>query len=309
MPQQADLSKYRIAAIQMDTVPRQLETNREHAIELAQVAIERGARLIVYPELCDIDEISGAHALATPAPGPFTDPFQQLAVEHHVHFAVGMARRDGEKCTNSAVFIGPQGILGAYDKVHAWAGSWDERAGDWAEDPRRIEPHNYLPGEEFRVFDIDGVQVGAMICYDGFFAESWLCNRLMGADLVIWPTNRESYPDIDIPAIARFFQLNVAAVNRYGQSTYWTVGDSAIVDSSGRTLAHAIGGESVLIADIDIVAARARRRADLTMRDRRPELYGAILRPAPQVEQAPGRRSCEVTPLWDSSNHRGGNNE
>ena len=103
--------------------------------------------------------------------------------------------------------------------------------------------------------------------------------------------------------MARFFQLNVAAVNRYGQSTYWTVGDSTIVDFSGKTLAHATGGESVLIADLDVTAARARRRENPAMRDRRPELYGAILKPAPQLERAPGIRSCEVAPLWkpDSS--------
>ena len=309
MSTHGDLSNYRIAAVQMDIVPAQLERNRDHAIELAKTAINRDARLIVFPELCDIDEITAAHALATPVPGPFTEPFQTLATEHHVHFVLGMARRDGEKYYNSAVFIGPHGIVGSYDKTHLWTGSWDEAGSHWTEDPRRIEPHNFLPGEAFRVFPVDGIQVGAMICYDGFFAESWLCNRLMGADLVVWPTNRGSYPDIDIPAVARFFQLNVAAVNRYGQSTYWTVGDSTIVDFSGKTLAHAIGGESVLIADLDIAAARSRRRANPAMRDRRPELYGAILKPAPQLEQAPGIRSCEVAPLWKSNTQGGQNNE
>jgi len=294
MTEQPDLTCYRIAVVQMDTVPTQIDANREHAVELARVAIDRGARLIVFPELCDVDEIEGAFEYATTVPGTFTAPFERLAADHDVHFIVGMARRVGDDLYNSAVFIGPQGILGAYDKVHPWSGHWDEEADDWAEDPRRIEPYNYLPGDGFRVFSIDGISVGAMICYDGQFPESWICNRLLGADVVVWPTNRGSYRDMDVPALSRFFQLIVVAANRFGQSSYWTQGDSMVIDIEGNLLAHAYNGECVLLADLDIEAARRRRRGLPFMRDRRPELYGRILQPAPSEEMAPGIQSCQV---------------
>jgi predicted amidohydrolase len=290
-----DLSSYRVAAVQMDIVPGAWERNRDHAVELVRQAIARDARLIACSELCDVDEICRAWELATPAPGPFTRPFEDLAAEHGVHIVVGMARHGDEGgFYNSAVFIGPQGVMGAYDKVHGWSGSPDE-------DPRRIEPHNFLPGDGFHVFDIDGISVGAMICYDGMFAETWQCLRLLGADLVVWPTNRDTYEDMDVPAMARFFQLNTIAVNRFGQSSYWTRGDSQIVSAQGRVLAHAYNGETVLIADLDIVADREWRRRIPYIRDRRPEVYDRYLHLRPEAEVSPGPPSYCVEPLWRSA--------
>ena len=303
--QAVNLSKYRVAAVQMDIVPGQVETNRDHAVELAHEAIRRGARLIVFPEMADTDEITGAWKLATTAPGPFTAPFEELAAEHGVHIVIGMARRVGEAFYNSAVFIGPEGVLGAYDKVHVWSGSWDEARDDWGEDPRRIEPHNFLPGDGFSVFDIDGVSVGAMICYDGMFPESWQCLRLLGADLIVWPTNRGTYGDMNVPAMARYIQLNVMAVNRFGQSTYWTAGDSQIVGAQGNVLAHAYNGESVLIADLDIEGDRRWRRQIPYIRDRRPDLYARYLHLRPESEVAPGIPSYQVAPLWARSREQG----
>jgi N-carbamoylputrescine amidase len=293
-----DLNAYRVAAVQMDIVPGEADRNCAHAAALAQQAIERQARLIVFPELSNIDMVPDAWELASPVPGPFTAPFEDLARHHGVHIVIGVGRRAGDELYNSAVFIGPDGILGTYDKVHVWAGNWDVDRDDWGEDPRRIEPNSYLPGNEFRVFQIDGLSVGAMICYDGMFPESWLCNRLLGADLLVWPTNRGDYGDIDVPALARFFQLNVMAVNRFGQSSYWCEGDSQIVDPRGRVLAHAYNGESVMVADLDIEFSRRWRRAGPTLRDRRPDIYAGVLSQTPAAEIAPGIPSHQVTPLW-----------
>jgi predicted amidohydrolase len=285
----------------MDIVPGEWESNRDRAAELVRAAIDRGARLIAIPEMADTDEITGAWKLATTAPGPFTDPFEALASAHGVHIVVGMGRIVDDAYYNSAVFIGPGGVLGAYDKVHVWSGSWDVKGDDFGEDPRRIEPHNFLPGDGFYVFDIDGISVGAMICYDGMFAESWQCLRLLGADLVVWPTNRDTYYDMDVPAMARFFQLNVMAVNRFGQSNYWTRGDSQIVSAQGQVLAHALNSESVLIADLDIEADRRWRRQIPYIRDRRPDVYDRYMHLRPGSEVAPGPPSYEVEPLWKRS--------
>lgn len=298
MQNKIDLSCYRVASVQMDIHPGQAEQNCVHAEAMALEAIHREARLIVFPELSDLDMVEDAWGAASAVPGPFTQPLEQLAKDHGVHFVIGMSRRVGEGLYNSAVFIGPDGILGTYDKVHVWSGDWDAERNDWAEDSRRIEPHNYLPGREFKVFDIDGISVGAMICYDGLFAESWLCNRLLGADVLVWPTNRGSYEDMNVPAMARFFQLNVIAANRFGQSSYWTEGDSHVVGARGNVLAHAYNGESVLIADLDILGSRQWRRKIPQLRDRRPDIYEKYLGLIPAAEIAPGIPSNQVIPFW-----------
>ncbi len=293
-----DLSNYRVAAVQMDIVPGQMEQNRDHAVTLAKEAIRRGSRLIVFPELSDIDMVIDSRGMPTTVPGPYTAPFEALAAQHGIHFVIGMSRCVDNRYFNSAVFIGPHGYIGAYDKVHVWAGDWDTDQNDWTEDPRRIEPYNYLPGNEFKVFDVDGITVGAMICYDGLFAESWLCNRLLGADLLVWPTNRGAYADMNVPVLAKYFQLNVMAVNRFGQSSYWTQGDSQVISAQGQVLAHAFNGESVLLANLNIKESRKWRRSELEMRDRRPEVYAKYLAQTPQSEIAPGMPSWKVTPKW-----------
>jgi N-carbamoylputrescine amidase len=298
MSNQIDLNHYRVACVQMDIIPGQVEQNCRHAANLAREAIARHARLIVFPELVDLDMVENARDLASTAPGPFTQPLETLAKEFGVHIVIGMSRLEGGGLYNSAVVIGPAGILGAYDKVHVWSGDWDKDGNDWAEDPRRIEPHNYMPGKKFKVFNIDGISVGAIICYDGQFPESWLCNRLLGADLLAWPTNRGSYEDMDIPALARFFQLNVMAANRFGQSSYWTAGDSQIVTAQGKVLAHVLNGESVLVADLDILASRKWRRNLPFLRDRRPDIYEEYLHLIPESEIASGIPSHQVIPLW-----------
>jgi N-carbamoylputrescine amidase len=136
-----------------------------------------------------------------------------------------------------------------------------------------------------------------MICYDGLFPESWLCRRQLSAELVLWPTNRGHYHDTNVPALARLFQVSVMAVNRFGQSSYWTEGDSTIVDAQGNVLAHAYNGEAVLIADLDIEGLRRWRAEQPQSRDRRPDLYGPILQDAPGPI-APGIPSNRIAPLW-----------
>jgi predicted amidohydrolase len=101
-----------------------------------------------------------------------------------------------------------------------------------------------------------------------------------------------------VPAMAKFFQLNVIAANRFGQSSYWTQGDSQVVSAQGNVMAHAYNGESVLIADLDILGSRQWRRKLPQLRDRRPDIYEKYLGLVPDAEIAPGIPSNQVTPLW-----------
>jgi predicted amidohydrolase len=130
-----------------------------------------------------------------------------------------------------------------------------------------------------------------LICYDLRFPEAARCLTLEGADLVAlptnWPEGAEASPDYTAPARAIENRIYLAAVNRAGcEGGVSFIGKSQIVDPSGRRLALAeTAGEAIVMADCNFAQARRKRviikpgvfEID-TVNDRRPELYGALVR-------------------------------
>ena len=100
------------------------------------------------------------------------------------------------------------------------------------------------------------------ICYDGGFPEPARVMSLMGADLLVlptnWPTHSECAAEHMIPTRAMENTVYVMAVNRVGEeSGFRFIGTSSIVDPSGRVLAKAgADSEETLFADIDPAIAR-----------------------------------------------------
>ena len=105
------------------------------------------------------------------------------------------------------------------------------------------------PGDrDFAVHDAGGVRVGMHICYDGSFPETARVLTLLGADLLVlptnWPTHSECAAEHMIPTRAMENNVYVMAVNRVGEeSGFRFIGSSSIVDPSGRVLARA-GGDA-----------------------------------------------------------------
>jgi len=69
---------------------------------------------------------------------------------------------------------GPHGVVGHYEKVHL---AWMDRG----------EGEVFSPGEEFKVFDVDGIKVGINICMDSRSPVSSACLYHMGATLLLLP--------------------------------------------------------------------------------------------------------------------------
>lgn len=107
-------------------IPHNLNKIKDFTIS----ASKRGADIILFPELClagyDIyidKDISKEEkiALSEVIPGPSTQAIANLASQYGVYIVFGMAERESEqsdKLYNSAVAIGPEGILGTYRKIH-----------------------------------------------------------------------------------------------------------------------------------------------------------------------------------------------
>src|SRR3989441_9944279 len=94
------------------------ERNLRQISEQASKARKKNADLLVFPELhltgyTTRDEVSH---LAESIPGPSTRKVETLAMEHGVHIVFGMPEESEVKGVihNSAVFVGPKGLVGRY---------------------------------------------------------------------------------------------------------------------------------------------------------------------------------------------------
>lgn len=257
-----------IACIQYTPVFGEPEQNRAALSRLVGAA---EAQLIVLPELC----ISGycfadraeAAALSEPADGPTASALAALCRKRACHVVAGIAEQEGAALYNSAIVVGPDGLLGVYRKTHLF---WDEP--DWAE-----------PGDSgFLVWDIGPCKLGVLICFDYAFPEAARTLALAGAEVIAHPSN------LVLPLCQRVMPVRAlenrlftvttnrcGTEERAGRSLTFT-GLSQVAGPSGDVLAEAPADrDHVLEVEVDLSQARDKT---LTPRnhifdDRRPELY------------------------------------
>ena len=262
-----------------------LEANLERILERLAEAAPAGARLVVFPE-CALSgygfssrEEGLAHAVSIDSA-----PVRRVVAacrEHRCFCVFGLLERDGPRLFNACVLAGPEGVVGTYRKVHLPFLGIDMFAD---------------PGDRpFAVHDAGGLKVGMHICYDGAFPETARVLTLLGADLLVlptnWPTHSECAAEHMIPTRAMENTVYVMAVNRVGEeSGFRFIGASSIVDPSGRVLARAgPDSEEILFADIDPALARRKHLVRVPgpardRPDRRPP--AAVLRDPGRAERA-----------------------
>ena len=255
------------------------DENVKRCVKMIEEAAENEARLIVFPE-CAItgyafDSRAEVELYAESIPGPLTGTVTSPCRKLNVFVILGLVEQVGRQLFNVAVFIGPDGLIGKYRKIHLPYQGLD-----------RFVDHG---DEPFKVYRTDLGSIGVNICYDSFFPESSRVLSLMGAELVALPTNWaqgvQFYSDHLIQTRALENHVNYIAVNRIGAEKGFTFyGRSKIIDYAGKVLAEASSGkEEIIYADIDLPAARNKRvvripgewEVDLN-RDRRPSFYHLI---------------------------------
>ncbi|MCP5155899.1 MAG: acyltransferase [Ectothiorhodospiraceae bacterium] len=270
------------AALIQTTASTDLDDNLDRTAALLAQARERGAEIACLQECFNtwffpqrIDP--AAQSLAEPADGPTMTRMRAEARRLGMYVLVPIYERvmAGE-LYNSTFLVDPRGeVLGVYRKHHLPMSSHFN------------EKFYFRPGNAgFPVFDTPLGKVGIMICYDRHFPESARMLGLAGAEYVFVPTatttrgfSRSVWePELRGHAIANGFF--VAGVNRVGtelESTYY--GASVFVDPIGQIVAQAGDGEEVLVADLPRERIEEVRKVWPFYRDRRPDAYGAIVKP------------------------------
>jgi predicted amidohydrolase len=258
----------RVAAIQFSPTQFEHDANIVQLESLTRQAAIDGARLIVHPEMattgyCWFDRTEIA-PFVEPIPGPTTERFAVIAREHGCYIVTGMpeiAPATGVYY-NSAVLIGPDGVIGVYRKTHSFIA---EPA--WAKDGDLGLP----------VWDTPIGRIGLLICMDVVYFETARLLALQDADIVCLLTNWVGDGAPAASWIGRALEngVFVVASDRFDQERgAHFCGGSCVIAPDGTVLAQQASGESIVSADIDLrTVTRAERLAE-----RRPELYGSITR-------------------------------
>lgn len=229
-----------------------------------------GADLVVLPELANsgynFRDFKQAYAFSEdPETSPFVDFLQSRCRENDFSVVTGFNERSGDRIFNSALLIDESGVVGKYRKIQLFMNEKD----------------NFLPGDQTpEIYDIGGVKVGILICFDWVFPELWNGLARKGADVICHPSNLvlPGKAQKAIPAWAMTNRVFIATANRIGTEGNLTfTGNSIIAAPSGEVLVSGLPAKSeVLTASLDIHLARNKMITpkNHVFEDRRPELYG-----------------------------------
>lgn len=161
-----------------------LEKNLEAALSGIHTAAQRGARLILLPELhnhhyfCQSEDPENFD-LAEPIPGPTTSALGATARELNVSIVGSVfERRTVEIYHNTAVVLDRNGgLAGCYRKMHI------------PHDPGYHEKYYFTPGDQgFVPIDTTIGRIGVLVCWDQWYPEAARLMALSGAELLLFPT-------------------------------------------------------------------------------------------------------------------------
>lgn len=246
----------------------------ERNVDIALRRVERAdVDLIVLPELFNTGyrfrSAKEAFRLAEVVPGgPTTKRLIETARAKKTFIVAGIAERAGKEVYNSAVLVGPHGLIGVYRKAHLFLN----------------EKRLFTPGNTpFEVYGIGKARVGMMICFDWLFPEAARSLALKGADIICHPSNLV-LPHCPKAMITRCLENRVFAITanrvgveaRVGTERLRFIGKSGIISPSGVVLVRASSSRTATgIVEIDPKSARDKliTPKNDVFKDRRPDIY------------------------------------
>jgi predicted amidohydrolase len=246
----------------------------KNILKIINYAEQIESDIIVFPELCTTGYFFQSREevleFAEPLAGGTITKMQEIASAKNKILIVGFAELDGDKVYNSAAIVMPdKSLTKVYRKTHLF---YKERfcfsEGDSG---------YFIVEDKSR-----DIKIGTMICYDWRFPEAARSLGLLGADLIVCPSNlvTKIWPKV-MPARAIENKVYVAIANRFG-SEY---GGGEEVDFNGLSGVWKYNGdvmaqakpeeETVLTVEIEPQKTRKKSFNEYNdiFGDRRPEYY------------------------------------
>ncbi|GAA1833635.1 carbon-nitrogen hydrolase family protein [Agromyces salentinus] len=251
-----------------------LAANLAEITRLAELAVARGAGIVVFPEYSSHFTPTADAAWVTasePVDGVFTRALAELSDRLGAHLVAGMIERvEGEdRVSNTVVAVAPsEGVVAVYRKLHLYD-AFGQLESEWV-----------APGavEDPETFEAGGLTFGLQTCYDARFPE--VTRRIVdsGADVVCMPAEwvrgplKEAHWRVLTTARALENTVYVAAADH---APPVGAGNSMIVDPMGVELATIGETTDVAVAWVSAERIASVRRVNPALRLRR---FGVVPR-------------------------------
>ena len=257
----------------------------KHLVYIRQAA-EAGAQIVCLQEIfygpyfC-AEQQTRWYDFTEPIPdGPTVRRMQELSRRHRIALIVPIyeVEQQGVYYNTAAVLDSTGAYLGKYRKTHIP----HVAPGFW-------EKFYFRPGNlGYPSFDLGFARIGVYICYDRHFPEGARALGLNGAEIVFNPSATvaglsEHLWKLEQPAHAVANGYFIGAINRVGMEEPWNIGhfygSSYFCDPRGQIIAQASrDADEVLTADLDLYQIKEVRQTWQFFRDRRPDLYGDLVK-------------------------------
>jgi predicted amidohydrolase len=278
------MKRVNVGLVQMRMVEQE-EKNLAKALRMIGTAARSGADVVCLPELFEspyFPQEERSEVQPKPIPNATTRALSAAAKENGVVLVGGSLyeKTKSGSYNTATVFDADGSMLGRYRKVHI------------PQDPAFYEQDYFRSGESYGVFETTMGKIGVLICFDQWYPEPARIMKLMGAQMLFYPTAIGTVTGVDQvegdwqaawEAVQRGHAIAnsvvVAAVNRAGvekEMSFW--GGSFVSDQFGTTLAHAGAKEQVLVASCDLELATDIEKGWGFLRNRKPRTYGALVK-------------------------------
>lgn len=290
--------RVRVAAANIASQPGETAGNLERIAQACRLAAERGAELVLFAELSLTgfipnhprgdhaawirEALAGAWRMAEPLEGESVRALAGIAHDTHLYVVSGLIENAGNVLYNTTVLVGPDGLVGAWRKMHI----------------PLFEMPFFNGGPEPGVVTTPLARIGVNICFDALLPESTRLLAVQNVELVLFPFAADPSPGTAeawaawaCPALQARCRENAVfgvASNYAGRVRFADVeqsfpGGAVIVGPRGEILAQQCEENGLLpwllVADLDAgLLLAARSDPEYTFRFRRPELYRRLAR-------------------------------
>jgi predicted amidohydrolase len=229
------------------------------------------ADLIVLPELFATGYTfiskEEAHQLAERKEGETAQFLKQISQETKATIVAGFIEKSKGKIYNASLLVSQDKVIASYRKIHLF---YKEKL--W-----------FSPGNRpLKVYNINGLKIGMMVCFDWFFPEVFRTLSLLGADVIAHPANLV-LPYCQMAMKTRCLSNHVFAVtaNRIGQEkrgedNFTFTGGSQITNYDSEILSSAPTDNIAQdFVEIDVKESRNKElnKYNDLFKDRREKFY------------------------------------
>lgn len=273
----------KIGIVQM-AMSEDREENVRKALAGVGSAAHRGADLVCLPELFASRYFPSTRRSSTVPeriPGPTSGRLSESARENRITLVGGSIYEaaGGSRYNTCMVFDTSGKMISKYRKIHI------------PQDEHYYEQDYFQHGRRYAVVRAGAVSLGTLVCFDQWYPEAARANRLMGAEVIFYPTAigwvsgirpvegdwKKAWESVQVGhAIAN--SVVVCAVNRVGKegdTAFW--GGSFVCDQFGKILFRAGSEEGVHVVTCDLGLGKVIEDGWGFMRNRMKETYAGTV--------------------------------